>query len=168
MAYRQERIREYERDLKNLRRQQSATEDESEKKILGSMISSTEYALFWLKNRHERMTGESYKDNRLNYKQREQLWGDIDDAISYYNITHSPEAEKQPVDTFSMVVEDFLSLLSKNEREAFILTRVSLYTHEETAQAMNISIGSVKQYVSRAKEKIEKAKKFGLQTSLKV
>lgn len=168
MAYREERIKEYERDLKDLRRRQSDAKDESEQKILGNMIGSTEYALFWLINRHERRAGESYKENRLSYRQRTQLWGDLEEAINYHSITQSPEAEKQPVDTFSTVVEDFLSLLSKNEREAFILTRVSLYTHEEAAQAMGVTKGTVDQYISRAKEKIENAKSYGLQTSLGV
>lgn len=168
MAYREERIKEYERDLKDLRRRQADAKDESEQKILGNMIGSTEYALFWLINRHERRAGESYKENRLSYRQRTQFWGDLEEAINYHNITQTPEAEKQPVDTFSMAVEDFLSLLSEREREAYLLTKTALYTHDEAAEQMGISKGSVDQYISRAKEKIENAKSYGLQTSLGV
>lgn len=168
MAYREERIKEYERDLRNLRRRLSNAEDDHERSILGSMIGSTEYALFWLRNRHERLPGETYKENKLNYMQRTQLWGNVDHAVCYHNVDVSNKAHLAPCDTFSMAVEDFLSLLSKREREAFLLTKSALYTHEEAAEAMNVSLGTVKQYTSRAKEKIENAKKYGMQVTLQI
>ena len=98
-------IEDYKDDIKSIRKQIKmiqkkkavALDDKNQDKLvdmwtaqdkqdlttLNGMLSSTQYALWWLKNGHERPQSlqEIAKQNK---KKRTQLWGDMDGAIQHH------------------------------------------------------------------------------------
>lgn len=163
MSYRGEKVKEYQKDLKELRRRHKASEDDGKKTVLSGMISSTEYAMFWIESGHERRPGETYSVTKLSKSQRTQLWGQIE---------HAPMIELDKPVKVSVDLEnklnDILSVLSEREREVYLSIVVALNTQEETAEIIGVERGTVKKYLDRAREKITQQVTYGYQQTLEV
>lgn len=131
---------------------------EADLKIVGEMISSTEYALFWIESGHERMPFEKRPITNLSKAQRTQQWGEIEHAKALYSEPHSEVSEWELA-----FIDDILSVLSERERDCYISVFGKLNTQEETAELLGIGKNSVKSYISRARKKIDHQLLYGHQ-----
>lgn len=177
-------INQYRRDLKNLRKQLNpiqskrykiiengkektiddrTDEEKIQASLLSQMISSTEYALFWLENGYPKPA----ELKKVNKKRKTQLWGSIDDLvqqkISKSDLLHlwvndnKKENEIMPIKKSEHIqqVKEILAILSKQEREYFLLKHQAMMSNKECAEKMGIKEGTVKSMSQRIRTKIE-------------
>lgn len=177
-------INQYRQDLKNLRKQLNpiqrkrykiiengkektiddrTDEEKIQASLLSQMISSTEYALFWLENGYPK-PAELKKANK---KRKTQLWGSIDDLvqqkISKSDLLHLWVNDNQKEDNILSTekseniqqVKEILAILSKQEREYFLLKHQAMMSNKECAEKMGIKEGTVKSMSQRIRTKIE-------------
>lgn len=134
-----------------------------DQKIIASMISSTEYALWWLENGHEKpMTKESFQ--KMNKKKRTQLWGNMDDLIQYRDVKSAEllewerreREEEKDLEKHEKLIQmkEILSILSTREKDFFCLRYQAILTEEECAEKMNLELGTVKSMAHRIRKKI--------------
>ena len=140
--------------------------DIEDQRILSSMIRNCEYTLFWLENGYEK----PYDDDdfkKLSKSKREQLWGDIDDAVCFYgvSVTKDDQPTKDKTEQHEMLLE-VLSTLSPRELELFKLKHECLLTEVECAATMEISLGTVKSMSQRIRTKIDEYFNYGFQIEL--
>lgn len=153
-------VKQAERTIEDIER---LDELEAELKQIGGMISSTEYALFWIESGHERMAGEKRPVTNQSKEQRTQLWGEIEHAKAIANEVPSQLSEEE-----LQFVEDTLSTLSTREREAYVSVYGKGNTQEETAEYLGVSRNAVKMYIGRARAKIDAQLLYGQQMALPV
>lgn len=185
----EELILEYKTSLKNLRachraiekKKITVVEDEQEQgketdtrtsidiedqSRLSSMIRDCEYTIFWLENGYEKPhTDDDFR--KLCKSKREQLWGDIDEAVCFYgsSVTTDDLPTKQKTEQHEMMLE-VLSTLSPRELELFKLKNECLLTEEECAKTMGISLGTVKSMSQRIRDKVDNYFNYGFQIEL--
>lgn len=137
------------------------SEVEAEISLVNGMISSTEYALFWIESGHERMLGEKRPISNQSKKKRTQLWGNIEHSqyLSY-------EAPRELVREELELLDDMMRALSEREREVYLSVHGKSNTQEQTAEYLGIQTGTVKKYLDRARAKIDRELKYGSQGSL--
>jgi RNA polymerase sigma-70 factor (ECF subfamily) len=139
-------------------------QDKQDLTTLNEMLSSTQYALWWLKNGHEKP--QSLQEiAKQNQKNRTQLWGDIDGAIQHHGVKSSreldflaslKEEEKHCENKERLTqIKEILAILSPREKEFFLLKNEAILTEEECAEKMNIELGTVKSMAQRIRNKIE-------------
>lgn len=139
-------------------------QDKQDLTTLNGMLSSTQYALWWLKNGYERP--QSLQDMaKQNQKKRTQLWGDIDGAIQHHGVKSSreldflaslKEEEKHWEKQERLIqIKEILAILSPREKEFFLLKHEAILTEEECAEKMNVELGTVKSMGQRIRNKIE-------------
>lgn len=185
----EELILEYKTSLKNLRTSHRAIEkkkftvveneqgqdkeidirtsiDIEDQSRLSSMIRDCEYTIFWLEHGYEK----PYSDDdfrKLRKTKREQLWGDIDEAVCFYgvSVTTDDQPTKQKTEQHEMMLE-VLSTLSPRELELFKLKNECLLTEEECAKTMEISLGTVKSMSQRIRDKVDNYFNYGFQVKL--
>lgn len=156
-------LKEVKQEERTIEQMERLDELEADIRLIGGMISSTEYALFWIESGHERMAGEKRPITNKSKEQRTQLWGEIEHAKAIANespVELSPEKLQ--------FVEDTLSTLSTREREAYISVYGKGNTQEETAEYLGVSRNAVKMYIGRARAKIDVQLLYGQQTVLPV
>ncbi|MFR3684210.1 MAG: sigma factor-like helix-turn-helix DNA-binding protein [Enterococcus sp.] len=183
-------VQEYKNDLKSLRRRheiissknetitykvlgeekqkhndQRSDAEKRDQRILAEMISSTEYALFWLQNGYEEPYEKPSRSSLSKHK-RDQLWGDIEACIQYRGLKSTRElywddiereherSEKKQDQIYQ--VNEIVSSLSAREKELFQLKHVALLSNAECAQKMGIKEGTVKSMSQRIREKIDR------------
>lgn len=139
-------------------------QDKQDLTTLNEMLSSTQYALWWLKNGHEKPQSlqEIAKQNK---KKRTQLWGDMDGAIQHHGVKSSreldflaslKEEEKHWEKQERLIqIKEILVILSPREKEFFLLKHEAILTEEECAEKMNVELGTVKSMAQRIRNKIE-------------
>lgn len=182
-------IEAYKEDIKAIRKQikmiqskkavtlddMRTAQDKQDLTTLNEMLSSTQYALWWLKNGHEKP--QSLTDMaKQNQVKRTQLWGDIDGAVKYHGVKSLSELdflaslneeenswEKQERLT---QVKEILAVLSPREKEYFLLKHEAILTEEECAEKMNVELGTIKSMAQRIRNKIEFYFENPCQTSL--
>lgn len=185
----EELILEYKTSLKNLRASHRAIEkkkftvveneqgqdkeidirtsiDIEDQSRLSSMIRDCEYTIFWLEHGYEK----PYSDDdfrKLCKSKREQLWGDIDEAVCFYgvSVTTDDQPTKKKTEQHEMMLE-VLSTLSPRELELFKLKNECLLTEEECAKSMEISLGTVKSMSQRIRDKVDNYFNYGFQIEL--
>lgn len=139
-------------------------QDKQDLTTLNEMLSSTQYALWWLKNGHEKP--QSLQEiAKQNQKNRTQLWGDIDGAIQHHGVKSSreldflaslKEEEKHCENKERLTqIKEILAILSPREKEFFLLKNEAILTEEECAEKMNIELGTVKSMAQRIRNKKE-------------
>ena len=139
-------------------------QDKQDLTTLNEILSSTQYALWWLKNGHEKP--QSLQEiAKQNQKKRTQLWGDIDGAIQHHGVKSSreldflaslKEGEKNWEKQERLIqIKEILEILSPREKEFFLLKNEALLTEEECAEKMNVALGTVKSMSQRIRNKIE-------------
>ncbi|MGM0234170.1 RNA polymerase sigma-70 factor, ECF subfamily [Enterococcus sp. AZ094] len=152
-----------------------AVQDKQDLTILNEMLSSTQYALWWLKNGHEKP--QSLQEiTKQNKNKRTQLWGDIDGAVKHHGVKSSRELdflaslnkeEKNWEKQERLIqIKEIMSVLSPREKEYFLLKNEAILTEEECAEKMNIEIGTIKSMAQRIRNKIEFYFENPCQTSL--
>lgn len=71
-------------------------------------------------------------------------------------------AEKELGELEREMIRNLLEKLTKSEKECYLLSKQCLFSYSEIAEYLNISKKSVDNYISRAKNKIDKQKKKSL------
>lgn len=179
-------IKEYRRDLKLLRKQHRTitskryktvlngkkivVDDRSsiekhDQKILAEAISSTEYALFWLENGHEKQWDESNVTN-LSKDQRTQLWGDLEALEAYCDIKIQDDNKRELSTEEKEVINEVWESLDNIEKEVFYSIYGLMNTQEQTAEYLHMSERMIKYSVQKIKNKINYYNNVGLQMSL--
>lgn len=143
--------------------------------LLSSMITSTEFSLYWLKNGHQRRAGMTAGKSIPKYL-REQLWGDVDDCIKYrgtkdqYRLASEDERRNEVRDLKKELMmdqlEEILSLLSDREKQLFILKHTAMLSDQECAAKMELAPGTIKSMQQRIRNKIDRYFEYGHQMSL--
>lgn len=150
-------------------------QDKQDLTTLTEILSSTQYALWWLKNGHEKpqsLQGIA----KQNQKKRTQLWGDIDGAIQHHGVKSSRELDflaslKEEGKNWEkqerlIQIKEVLAILSPREKEFFLLKHEAILTEEECAEKMHVELGTVKSMAQRIRNKIEFYFENPCQTSL--
>lgn len=137
------------------------SEVEAEISLISGMISSTEYALFWIESGHERMAGEKRPITNQSKKKRTQLWGNIEHS-QYLSYEAPRELTREELE----LIDDMMRALSEREREVYLSVYGKGNTQEQTGEYLGIQTGTVKKYLDRARAKIDRELKYGSQGSL--
>lgn len=192
-------VDEYREDLKSLRRQHAKISkqnktitykvlgeerqrkedlrsaiDKRDQRIVAEMISSTEYALFWLENGYEQPYDKP--SSSLPKYLRDQLWGDIDECIKWRGIKSSRElmfedwersSEKDSEKQLQLEqVNEIVSTFSSREKELFELKYAAMLSDQECAAKMDLAKGTIKSMSQRIRDKIDRYFEYGHQISL--
>lgn len=154
---------------------QRTPEEKQIQALLSSMITSTEFALYWLKNGHPRRAGMSAGNSIPKYL-REQLWADVDECIKYRGMKNQDrlasedeersEVRDQKKEVMMDQLKEILSLLSDRERQLFILKHTAMISDVECAAKMELAPGTVKSMQQRIRNKIDRYFEYGHQMSL--
>lgn len=131
-------------------------------KELGSIISSSEYSIKWLRSGSEPKSISSV--TQLSYEQRTISVSDVDQALMYLNTLKTDYSKMNEEQLHELNI--FLNGMTTREREAFISIKGQGNSFEETAQFMGVGISTVQCYLKRAEEKVAKYLEKGLQTAL--
>lgn len=156
-VFKAETIKEYKDDLKRLRKELNKKRSESEYKTIREMISSTEYALFWIENGRERKFGDKYSVTRMSKEKRTESWGNIEWAKAV-----TPETPKELTKEEQELSNIIISLLSEREKEVYLSVYGHSNTREQTAEYLGIQTGTLKKYLDRARNKVLKEIQYGL------
>ena len=163
-------VDQYKSDLKELRRkkiiednfEKETKEKSSDKPILSSMISSTEYSLFWLSNGYERPIIDNSPTKQSKCK-REQLWGEMEHAKGIeQGVWDVYSWEETETDTLTdkqlekMVdVEAIMNSFSNQELNVFYLRHQALFEVENIAEELGITEKAVEKTLERINGKIQ-------------
>lgn len=177
---------EYREDLRQLRRQQHDNKREiawieqvdkselkyyqqdrldelkADNKIISGMISSTEYALFWIESGHEQAAYEKRPITNANKKIRTQLWGEIEHAP----FIDQEESERELSEEEQVLIDEVLESLPDIERDVYVSIYGKGNTHEQTAQFVGIPRSSITYRLNRAQKLIDHQLLYGKQTAL--
>lgn len=163
-------VEQYKKDLKELRSkklveenfEKETKEKSSDKPILSSMITSTEYSLFWLQNGYEKPITDNSPTKQSKGK-REQLWGEIEhakgieqgvwDVYSWEETEEDGLADQQLERKID--VDSIMSKFSNQELNVFMLKNQGLYEVPEISEELNITDRAVYDTLKRINLKIE-------------
>ena len=84
---------------------------------------------------------------------------DFDSEIGVLSASDIPSEEESPEDyvlrrTLRSTIEQALSVLSPERREAIVLVDVEGFSYEEAATALNCSVGTIKSRISRGRREL--------------
>ncbi len=129
-------------------------------KELGSIISSSEYSIQWLRDAKE--PGNRREIGRRSRYQRTELWSDIDKSmmINFRNNFQGMSKEN------SKRLDECLEILSNREKEAIISIVGKSNSYKETAEYLGVSRSSIQSYIDRGMDKINNMLENGTQISL--
>jgi positive control factor len=157
-------IQQYSDALKQARKMYK-TANEEDKKIISGMISDLVYALEWMKT--SRMPGNRRGIERRAAYQREKPFDPL--LMQKFFRSSDPvykwdDHEKEHVITEwdRQRIEDALSVLTKREREVYLMSRGYSLSYSEIANYLCISSSSVQTMIERAEKKIQKRKNESL------
>lgn len=156
-VFKAETIKEYKDDLKRLRKELNKVRSEAEYKTIREMISSTEYALFWIENGRERKFGDKYSVTRMSKDRRTEFWGNIEWAKAV-----APENPRELTKEEQELSNIIINLLSDREKEVFMSVCGKGNTQEQAAEYLGIQTGTLKKYLDRARNKVLKEIQYGL------
>ena len=161
MKYTYQIAEEYKKDLKELRKLHVSCEDDAEKTIISGMISSTEYALFWIQTGHERRPHEKRPVSNLSKEQRTQYWGEVEH--SNYLVPEEPRTLEEWEHEF---IEDMLGVLTSQEKDVYIAVYGKENSYSETAEYLGITKSQVQNRIEQARKKLDHALLYGAQKQL--
>lgn len=148
-------IKEYTEGLKRIRKAQQESTDVEDKRILSSMASDLQYALDWLKS--GRCPENRRGVERLAAYQRERA---VDPFILQSMVDQFSRRRECTVTEWDRLrIREALSVLTKREREVFLMSRAENFSYEQIAVQLGISKSSVQTMISRAEQKIVIRKK---------
>lgn len=135
------------------------TQNPLEKTIMNSIVRSLDESIDYMR------TGISPAEYNLtvNAKKKPEI-AIADDYLMTIAKTNSDADHEDDKDyTFDrLLIADLLKDLTLKEKECFLMTQQSLFTHSETAEILNISRGTVSKNLERARIKIAKRKSESL------
>ena len=135
---------------------------EADIKIVGGMISSTEYALFWIESGFEQGAYEKRPITNANKQVRTQLWGEVENApFLQQEESGDPLSEEEQA-----LLEEVLNTLPEIERSVYISIYGKGNTQEQTAEFIGIPCGSVDYRLKRAQSLIDHQLLYGKQIAL--
>lgn len=134
-----------------------SSQEIADQKTIAGMINDCLYTIYWLENGHEKPTGIE-NIHKLSKKKRDILWGQIDDACSFYgrevkSMNKIPELRNDIY--LKKQLKKILSCLSERELEFFKLKHEAMLTEVQCAEVLGISIGTVKSMAQRIRNKID-------------
>jgi positive control factor len=154
----QQLIEEYKQSLKAARGMYTKASNE-DKKFISGMISDLEYAIEWMET--SRMPGNRRGIERRAAYQREKSFDPL--LMQKFFRSSEPTYEWDNHERESVItewdrqrIEDALSVLTKREREVYLMSRGYCLTYSEIANYLCISSSSVQTMVERAEKKIKK------------
>lgn len=152
-----ELIEEYNRSLYSIRGAKERANEE-ERKILSGMASDLEYALEWMQT--GRRPGNRRGIERRAAYQRERLFDPLlmqryfrsaDDSIYEWD-NHRPEHVISKWEKIQ--IEKALLVVTKREREIYLMSRGFCLSYGEIANHLSISRSTVQTMIERAEKKI--------------
>jgi RNA polymerase sigma factor (sigma-70 family) len=136
-----------EKDKKVLSAQQL-----DDKKLISGMISDLEFTIDWLES--GRLPGAKRGFDRRDSYQR-MIFKDPRMMHAFASVSNKDdESAVTAVDLER--IEDALSVLTKREKEMFLLNKVQLYSYEEIADLLNVKKSTVQTNMKRAGLKMSK------------
>lgn len=149
--------------------------EKRDQRIIAEMVSSTEYALFWIQTGNEQPYDKPSRSSLPKHK-RDQLWASMDDLIQlrvgkdlaaevWNNYERKNALDMQKEERLAQTKE-VISTLSPREQELFHLRYAAMLSESEAAEKMGVELGTVKAMAQRIREKIERYFKIGYQMSL--
>lgn len=129
-------------------------------KEIGSIISSSQYSIQWLKDARE--PGNRREIGRRSNYQRTIYMDDMDKVL----IDHFRADCEGLTGEERHKLNDYLSCLSEREKEAFISVKGKGNSYDKTAKYLGVSRSTVQSYVNRAKEKLYEAVNGNVQCTL--
>jgi positive control factor len=160
----EELLQEYKETLKETIKLLETSSDE-DKKVIKGMISDLEFAIEWMST-GRRPDNKRGIERRAAY-QREKPFDPL--LMQKYFRSSDPvykwdDHEKEHVITEwdRQRIEDALSVLTKREREVYMMSRGYCLTYSEIANYLCISSSSVQTMIERAEKKIQKRKNKSL------
>lgn len=154
---------EYKKTLRELRRAYKEADCvytldhqlKTDRSIIASMISDLEFVIQWIE------TGKN-PDSRRGADKTEVYLTDpfLLERLEYGPMYQVPVREIGQVDKEKMV--DALSILSKREKEIFILAKGEMLSYEAIAELLGIKKSTVQTHMERAERKIERRKQESL------
>ncbi|GGC98170.1 sigma factor-like helix-turn-helix DNA-binding protein [Enterococcus wangshanyuanii] len=172
-------IREYKEDLKEASREhrkivkkekwEKTADDIKEQAIYAEIISSTQYALYWLEHGIERPLDEEAAKKIPKHRRAKHITNM--DKVSYDVYLNQYEAPVQEVYSEKkkeqlIRVREILSKFSDREADLFYYIHTVGMTYGEAAKEMKIEVGTVKSMSQRIKNKIDRYFEYGHQISL--
>lgn len=135
---------------RNYNRDKLTLQEESDKKIISSMIRDLEFTIQWLE------TGRNPNSRRgIDKREVYTVNPQILDRIKI----DKPEVEERELSIEEKeMIEDALCQLTKRERDAFIMVKAEGLSYDHAAELMGVKKGTLQSYVERAEKKIEKRK----------
>lgn len=125
-------------------------------KELGSIISSSEYSIKWLRDAKE--PGNRREIGRKSRYQRTEYWGDIEAKAI---INYRDESSENLTEEDKVILHEILSCLSAREYEAYVSIFGKGNSYQETANFMGIAKSSVQTLINRGIIKIDSIIKNG-------
>lgn len=155
-------IFEYRRSLKDARKMYKPLKELEEhglsaqqitdKRIISSMITDLEYVIEWLEKGRKPDAKRGY-DRRDSYQRMLIKDPRIIDTFSE-GIYQDPEGEVTAIDLER--IEDALSVLTRREKEMFILNKVEGFSYEQIADLLGVKKATVQSNMKRAEIKMSK------------
>ncbi|CCO11306.2 sigma-70, region 4 family protein [Carnobacterium maltaromaticum LMA28] len=130
-------------------------------KELGSIISSSEYSIQWLRDAKE--PGNRREIGRRSRYQRTELWGEIE-GVALKNYRDSDL--ETLTDQDKKVIKEILSCLSPKEYEAYVSIFGKGNSYKTTAEYLGLSRGNIQTLISRSLKKIDICVTKGVNTNL--
>lgn len=133
------------------------TQNPLEKTIMNSIVRSLDESINYMR------TGISPAELNLtvNAKKKPEITI-ADDYLKTIAKTNADHEDNKDYSFDKLLIDDLLKDLTLKEKECFLMTQQSLFTHSETAEILNISRGTVSNNLERARTKIAKRKKESL------
>lgn len=144
-------IEEYHDSLKQVEKTK-AKAGQDDQRILANMVSDLNFALEWLKS--GRMPGSRRGVERLASYQRERPIDPV--LIQTYISNPDCQLEFHVSERDSERIEDALFVLTKREREMYLMSRGSGLSYGEIASLLNVAKSTVQTTINRAEKKIVK------------
>lgn len=129
-------------------------------RILGSVVSSSNYSIEWLRDARE--PGAQREISSRSRFQRTQLWSDMDAVI----MNKFRFEQEELTDEDLQKLDDFMATLTDKEKDAINSVVAKGNSYQETADFMGVSRSTVQSYVNRGMQKINNSIENGAQISL--
>ncbi|EPF11114.1 sigma-70 family RNA polymerase sigma factor [Bacillus cereus BAG1O-3] len=153
----EELIKQYKKSLKDIKKSKE-TAGEEELRIYSEMISDLEFALEWMQT--ARRPGNRRGIERRAAYQREKVCDPLlmqryfrsmdDNGYEWDN-----HQQENMIDEWEKVkLEDALSLLTKREKEVYLMSRGYCLTYRDIAKYLMVSSSTVQTMIERAEKKI--------------
>jgi positive control factor len=159
-------LKEYKESLK-ITRKMYLNALEGDKKIIAGMISDLEFAIEWMST--GRRPGNKRGIERRAAYQREKPFDPLlmqkffRSSEPVYKWDDEERKEENLITEWDRQrIEDALSVLTKREREVYLMSRGYCLTYSEIANYLCISSSSVQTLIERAEKKIQKRKNESL------